>query len=91
MEKETKIKSASKMLYESAALIFKYIVISKEVFMQLTIESKINIESENSIDTMLMLNNHTIRPSYFASFDPRSPFLNIDQNPAHWFSSLHRP
>ena len=50
--------------------------------MQLAIKSNINIESDNFIETMLMLNNQTIRPSYFASFDPRSPFLNIDQNPA---------
>lgn len=60
----------------------KCIVIWKEAFMQLAIESNINIESDNFIDTMLMLNNQTIRPSYFASFDPRSPFLNINQNPA---------
>lgn len=65
-----------------ASFLNKCIVIWKEVFMQLPIESNINIEFENFIDPMQMLNNHTIRPSYFASFDPRSPFLNVGQNPA---------
>ena len=60
----------------------------EEVFMQLNIESNINIQSENVIDPMLMLNNHIIRPPYYTSFDPCSLFSDTaeDPSPSYLFS-----
>ena len=53
--------------------------------MQLNIESNINIQSKDSIDPMLLLNNHMIRPSYFTPFDPCSLFSEVAEDLSQFY------